>query len=137
MGECFFWYRPTRVVPDQRPLNGRCRCCCHCCGAFKRCWVHSPWLTQPIGQSGTGYLQFDIAICLLAPTVLCCFVNWQAWCLSGCTCQHPNQRTICSCLVVIHTQPFNGPLSRTILVSRYQKGKTNLDFSEARDSEWQ
>ena len=28
MGECFFWYRPTRVVPDQRPLNGRCRCCC-------------------------------------------------------------------------------------------------------------
>ena len=24
MGECFFWYRPIRVVPDQRPLNGRC-----------------------------------------------------------------------------------------------------------------
>ena len=24
-----FWYRPTRVVPDQRPLNGRCCCCCH------------------------------------------------------------------------------------------------------------
>ena len=24
MGECSFWYRPTRVVPDQRPLNGRC-----------------------------------------------------------------------------------------------------------------
>ena len=24
MGECFFWYRPTRVVPDQRPLNGEC-----------------------------------------------------------------------------------------------------------------
>jgi len=23
------------------------------------------------------------------------------------------------------------------LVSRYQKGKTNLDFTEARDSEWQ
>jgi len=22
---CFFWYRPTRVVPDQRPLNG-CVC---------------------------------------------------------------------------------------------------------------
>ena len=28
MGECSFWYRPTRVVADQRPLNGRCRCCC-------------------------------------------------------------------------------------------------------------
>jgi len=20
--ECFFWYRPTRVVPEQRPSNG-------------------------------------------------------------------------------------------------------------------
>ena len=30
VGECFFWYRPTRVVPDQQPLNGCC-CCCYCC----------------------------------------------------------------------------------------------------------
>jgi len=28
-------------------------------------------------------------------------------------------------------------LSRTTWVSRYQKGKTSLDFTEARDSEWQ
>jgi len=35
-----------------------------------------------------------------------------------------------------HTHPFNGTLSRTTQVSQYQKGKTNLDFSEARDSEW-
>ena len=35
-----------------------------------------------------------------------------------------------------HT-PFNGPFSRTTWVSRYQKSKTNLDFSKARDSEWQ
>jgi len=28
-------------------------------------------------------------------------------------------------------------LSRTTQVSPYQKGKTNLDFTEARDSEWQ
>ena len=27
MGESSFWYRPTRVVPDQRPLNGRCCLC--------------------------------------------------------------------------------------------------------------
>ena len=33
--------------------------------------------------------------------------------------------------------PFNGPFSGTTRVSRYQKGKTNLDFTEARDSEWQ
>jgi len=32
---------------------------------------------------------------------------------------------------------FNGPLSGTNQVSRYQKGKTNLDFTEVRDGEWQ
>jgi len=32
-------------------------------------------------------------------------------------------------------QPFNGHFSRTTWVSRYQKGKTNLDFTGARDSE--
>jgi len=31
----------------------------------------------------------------------------------------------------------NGLLSGTTQVSRYQKGKTNLDFTEATDSEWQ
>jgi len=36
-----------------------------------------------------------------------------------------------------HTHPFNGPFSGTTQVSRYQKGGTNLDFTKARDSEWQ
>jgi len=36
-----------------------------------------------------------------------------------------------------HTHTFNGPFSETTRVSRYQKGKTNLDFTEAKDSEWQ
>ena len=36
-----------------------------------------------------------------------------------------------------HTHPFNGPWSGSTQVSRYQKGKTNLDFTEAKDSEWQ
>jgi len=36
-----------------------------------------------------------------------------------------------------HTRPFNGTFSRTTWVSRYQKGKTSLDFTEASDSEWQ
>jgi len=30
-----------------------------------------------------------------------------------------------------HTHPFHGPLSGTTWVSWYQKGKTNLDFTEA------
>ena len=32
-----------------------------------------------------------------------------------------------------HTHPFSG----TTQVSRYQKGKPDLDFTEARDSQWQ
>ena len=41
------------------------------------------------------------------------------------------------CARPIHTHPFNGPMSGTTQVSRYQEGKTNLDFTGARDSEWQ
>ena len=33
--------------------------------------------------------------------------------------------------------PFNSPFSGTTQVSQYQKGKTNVYFTEARDSEWQ
>ena len=43
-------------------------------------------------------------------------------------------------LVVLQRQqlhPFNGPLSGTTRVSRYRKGKTNQDYTGARDSEWQ
>ena len=36
-----------------------------------------------------------------------------------------------------HTHPFNGPFSGSTRVGRYQRGKTNLDFNEVRDSEWQ
>jgi len=35
------------------------------------------------------------------------------------------------------TRPFNGPFSGTTQVSWYQKSKTSLDFTEARDSDWQ
>jgi len=61
VGECFFWYRPTRVVLDKGPLNSY--------------------------------------VCVLL-------------------------------LLLLH--PFNGLLSRTTWVSRYQKGKTSLDLTEAR-----
>jgi len=37
----------------------------------------------------------------------------------------------------LNTHPFNGPFSGSTQVSRYQKGKTNLDFTGARDNEWQ
>ena len=35
----------------------------------------------------------------------------------------------------LKTHPFNGHFSGTTRVSRYQKGKNNLDFIEARDGE--
>jgi len=50
---------------------------------------------------------------------------------------HFRNLTFAHCCSQRHTHPFNSPLSRTTWVSRYQKGKTNLDFTEAGDSEWQ
>ena len=41
------------------------------------------------------------------------------------------------CCTLSDGHTFNGLFFRTIQVSQYQKGKTNLDFTEARDSEWQ
>ena len=40
------------------------------------------------------------------------------------------------CLLAEHTHMFNGPLHESTRAGQYQKGKTNLDFTEARDSEW-
>ena len=49
----------------------------------------------------------------------------------------PNQQQQSTEGINTHTHQFNGPFSGTTRVGRYQKGKTNLDFTEARDSEWQ
>ena len=40
-------------------------------------------------------------------------------------------------ITLTHTHTFIGPFSGTTQVSRYEKGKTNLDFTEASGSEWQ
>jgi len=47
-GECFFWYRPTRVVPDKRPLNGCCCCCCwcYCCTYVLLCFTMFCQITE-------------------------------------------------------------------------------------------
>jgi len=49
-------------------------------------------------------------------------------------CFSPNQ---CCYITTKKQHLLNGPLSGTTRVSQYQKGKTNLDVTEARDSGWQ
>jgi len=63
----------------------------------------------------------------------------QAGCPSGCPTNSVKALKAIKALKATHTHthPFNGPLSGTTRVSRYQKGKTNLDFTGARASEWQ
>ena len=53
------------------------------------------------------------------------------------TCCLRAARFLSSSATHTHTHAFNGPLPGITQVSRYRKGKTNLDFTEARDSEWQ
>ena len=66
-----------------------------------------------------------------------------AWCLK-CDKKNNIMNThtpfilFCECFHHHHTfNTFNGSLSGITRVSQYQKGKTNLDFNGARDSEWQ
>ena len=64
----------------------------------------------------------------------CCSHDWKR---SPVACNPYCQYYKCEYPECTHTHTFNSPLSGTTRVSRYQKGKTNLDFTEARDSEWQ
>jgi len=71
-----------------------------------------------------------------------CVCCWQegyvALCSASKECIAKSSFTgVCLMYYNTHTHTFNGPLSGTTQVSRYQKGKTNQDFTEARDSEWQ
>jgi len=76
---------------------------------------------------------YDVYNCLfLLQTVYCSICMYASVCISfvySYVCIYTHTDT--------HTHPFNGPLARTTRVGRYQKGKTKLDFTEARDSEWQ
>ena len=56
---------------------------------------------------------------------------------SKCHTQNTHTQNCAHACTHTHTHPFNGSFSGTTQVSRYQKGKTNLDFTEARDSECQ
>jgi len=61
------------------------------------------------------------------------------FCLSAALQQYLSEKMLFPCYQsCTHTHTFfNGPFSGTTQVSQYQRGKTNLDFTEARDSECQ
>ena len=84
-------------------------------------------ISSPDGDPYEIYrILFDLTFFFFVIVILLAIIQGQS-----ATCSYPS-------LWWTHTHTaFNGPLSRTTLVSRYQKGKTNLDFTEARDSEWQ
>ena len=65
-----------------------------------------------------------------------CVSTWSRAVYNG-SCLRDSSDAACGYYYCTYTHPFNGPFSETTQVSRYQKGKTNLDFTEARDSGWQ
>ena len=64
------------------------------------------------------------------------FTSWVS-CSTFCTLDIKRAVPAVEGMIHTHTHLFNGSFSGTTRVSWYQKGKTNLDFTEARDSEWQ
>jgi len=78
VGECFFWYLPTRVVPHKRPLN-----CCVCVCAWCMCntvsavaWCpsvfHWPLFCENSGSDRAcfwhrGYLQLSLNYIQISP----------------------------------------------------------------------
>jgi len=48
VGECFFWYRPTQVIPDPMPLNG---CACVCVRACVRACVRTGVVGKRLDRS--------------------------------------------------------------------------------------
>ena len=136
-----FWYWFTWVVPEKGPLNG---CVCYgllhvdhsytvlhsvaCCAelAVERLTLNSYRLHLRSAQSRS---RLTDSSCVGIPLTRH-LAGHKMFSPSVCTCDS-------SSLSPTLLHPFNGPFSGTTQVSRYQKGKTNLDFTEARDSGWQ
>ena len=105
-----------------------------------RCHCHSLSLASvksrlvlPSWYRLTWVVPLNVCVCVCACVRAC-----MRACMLACVCACVHFPFIfTACMNDTHTHPFNGPFSGTTRVSRYQKGKTNLDFTEARDSEWQ
>ena len=76
--------------------------------------------------------------------LLLCMYYQTCWTALGPDCEYPlGHSNNSSMFYTLHAHPTNDPFpglprwAGTTWVSQYQKGKTNLHFTEARDSEWQ
>jgi len=124
-------------------------CCRHMLAMLWHCWLS---LRKSIQSVKIEWLGVDAVICLergeilgiwywLMQVVLEEDVKWMCVLLYVLNADTLNSlarlNNIQGKLTWQQQHTFNCPLSGTTQVSRYQKGKTNLDFTEARDSEWQ
>ena len=116
-----FWYRLTRVVPEKGLLNGRV---CEwmnvaCAGDWQLSAYMDSW-----GQKVQVRVGISIRMC-------------ESRHGSAYRYNYIFRVNLATGRRYTHTHTLDGPFSGCTQVSRYQKGKTNLDFTEARDSEWQ
>ena len=98
MGESSFWYRPTRVVPDQRPLNGRCCCCC-CC-VFFYTLEPSPHVTQPAYNTVSEFLVCPESLPLHELFYFSCSSHSSCCCSCCCSCSSRSGVSLCVALSV-------------------------------------
>jgi len=99
---------------------------CRYCRTFVAlCTIYFPSVTGALCPIHTA---------LRDETVLLRWIGQCEWDIGCCWCGNADRIKNCH---ITTLQPFNGLFSRTTWVSRYQNGKTNLDFTGARDSEWQ
>jgi len=85
-----------------------------------------------LGDSGASCMHYSVTkdvTSLMKTTFLSYIVFWILW--SHKNAEMSLNKSYCR---LTHTHPFNSPFSGTTRVGRYQKGKTNLDFTEARGS---
>ena len=66
VGECFFWYRPTWVVPDKKPLNS---CVCVCCSG-KESLIQISCMQQTNSVKYWWKLKAAIIICVQTQTII-------------------------------------------------------------------
>jgi len=140
---------PQQQQQQQQPLNSsqpQPQVWCSCVGTWmilylilvSTCltlplrWAAHYRTTQHWGRHGFDPVHYGFLLCYLKHNI--CLVKKTYWYRGPHSCNI--SLSLCH-IYWTHTRPFKGPLSGTTRVSRYQKGKTSLDSTETRDSEWQ